>query len=166
MVMPRPPWWPAPLASPWAHDKDYNAADPVNLVFLGVRLSDVTAHLTSKGWGPPTILWFYVADDQWLHYENQMNPQKKQLAKNYYRPPTGFRVHVRFWEFDTIVVGSAHWERLVAKHTPLSFERAEKIVAREFVVSTWKVSYDAAILPWTFLHSPSSNGYATLIQRV
>jgi hypothetical protein len=156
--------------SPWAHNREGSAKDPINIIFPESDWNDVIGAFRQRGWRPPHLSFPPIpAVDLYLHISDQELRQDEQLVKNYlFRGILGYRFHVRLWDlrpWQGEIIGSAHKEKLLTwKHDPLTFEGAETAIAREFKRQGWKISYDAIPLA-NFLQAPSNDGFATEIRR-
>lgn len=176
--------------APWAHDKDGNSTDPINLVFEGATAEEVAQDMQNQlhGWSPPRL-----RDDLYLHIGNRQEAQDEQLARGMFsmanafrrisrlRPPhplSYYRVHVRLWNMNKAdflwrlslapehydVLGSAHTEPSLWFHNPESFEWAEKLVARQLKRINYEVAFDDVPLG-NASQAPPNNGFATRLWR-
>lgn len=174
--------------APWAHDRDGNSTDPINLVSEKEAPSMIAKALRDHGWGSPLF-----KDDLYLHVGDQEQLQDEQVSRNFFslanafrrisrgklpHPLSEYRVHLRMWKLNSgdalwreglqpapyVTVGSAHVEPAFWFHNPEGFEWAEKVVARQIRHAGWQIRFDDIPLG-NKLESPSNNGYATSLWR-
>lgn len=81
----------------WAYTDWSRPSDPINIIFLGIKLYEIENFLTGNGWKKPH--WF--ASNQYLPIPDPYNHRKQdlQLVKQLNRDWT--RYHIRLWDIGT-----------------------------------------------------------------
>jgi hypothetical protein len=149
---------------PFAINRNHKI-DPINLVFINTDLSQILAHLDSKG-------WHYrgkILDPAKDLYTPDNPPRKVQDAHRMYGP-LWQRYHIRIWEYNELLVANAHYETLRHYgHEVHHYEGAEQKVADDFDDKNWIVRRDFLELRNFDIKDNSyrkyHNGYATVISR-
>lgn len=153
------------MSAPWTHSRDNDVKDPINLSLTGTDLTSVIDDLKQAQWQPPLSFGGrLLATDQYLHFSDQKKVQNEHRVKM--RVGLVFQYHVRLWQMEEHIKGSAHLEILtpLGGHKVLSFERAEKEFADDLKSLGWTIDYDNENLG-NYLQDPPNNGFATKIMR-
>lgn len=148
----------------WTYDDKVRPADPLNVVFENVTLTDVGNFLQSnKGWNPNV----WPAFDQFIPNPDLHNPKRQDLqlqSGNLLK-----RVHARFWDLGNMIVANVHHEVAgIPQHVVLDYHAAEMFMASMFENQTpWIVKRDDRDFDNYFGgHAiPYNDGKATVIRR-
>lgn len=147
----------------WTYDGRAGPADPLNVVFENVTLSDVNSFLQSKGWN--TRVW--PAFNQFIPNPNLhvLKVQDLQLQSG----DIWRRVHARFWDMGNMIVTNVHHEIAgIPQHIVLDYHAAEMFMASMFESDkSWSVKRDERDFGNYFGgHAiPYNDGKATVITR-
>ncbi len=165
-----------PEENAWALNRRGENIDPTNLIFEDMTLDTVVRHLESNGWKNSQSDRLYFARSLYMRRNHQLEKQDVHLFFPDAFFSMGTRYHVRMWQFDKFVLGSAHFEKLVfdprPRHQLESFDEAKKLICAYFrVPDRFVVDYDALDLKneaWDTSqgrpHTLTGNGLASVIR--